>query len=73
MLAENHWRKGFGREIVTLLIRFCKQHFPSKEIIGKVHPENSASIRITQKLGFRDVGLIKSNEFDNGFKKLMLE
>lgn len=73
VLAEEYWRQGFGLEIVTILIEFCKQHFPGKQIVGKVHPDNTASIRIIKRLGFREAGLIQSDGFDNGFWKFIFE
>lgn len=73
VLAKEHWAKGFGLEIVAALLQFCKQHRQGKKVIGKVHPDNESSIRITRKLGFREEGLVESDGFDNGFRRLILE
>jgi len=73
VLSEEERGKGFGLEIVTGLVKLCKQLFPGKKIAGKVHPDNAASICITKKLGFREEGLTQSDGYDNGFWKLILE
>ena len=73
VLAEEYWGQSFGLEIVTSLIDLCKQLFPRKQIAGKVHPDNTASIRIIERLSFREVGLIQSDGFDNGFRKFIIE
>jgi len=73
VLAEEYWGQGLGYEIVNSLIEHCRQLFPGKRIVGKIHPENTVSIQIIEALGFRETALVQSDDFDNGFRKFILE
>lgn len=73
VLAEEYWGQRFGLEILNSLIELCKKHFTRKQIVGKVHPDNTAIIRIIERRGFREAGLIQSDGFDNGFRKFIFE
>lgn len=72
VIAEEFWKQGFGPEIITSLIGLCKQLYPDKLIMGKVHPHNKRSIHILEKLDFREIGTISSEGFDDGFMKYSL-
>ncbi len=73
VLAEEYWGKKFGLEIVTTLMEHCKKLFPGEQIVSKVHPSNTVSIRIIERLGFREAGPIQSHGYDNAFRKFLFK
>ena len=48
---EKYWKKGFGLEICSGLIEYCKK-LEMNHIIGYVADDNIASVRILEKCGF---------------------
>jgi ribosomal-protein-alanine N-acetyltransferase len=51
MILQEMWGKGFTSEIATRL----KEHAGSRKLTARVHPENSVSFKVLEKLGFRKV------------------
>ncbi|MBB4228350.1 RimJ/RimL family protein N-acetyltransferase [Rhizobium mongolense] len=54
LLPSVHGR-GYATEALTALIAWADCHFPGKEMTCIVSPENAASLRVAEKLGFREV------------------
>lgn len=48
--------RGYATEALRALIAWAENHFPSKPISCIVAPENAASLRVAEKLGFRAAG-----------------
>ncbi|WP_459209338.1 GNAT family N-acetyltransferase [Aquimarina rhabdastrellae] len=48
-LRELYWKKGYGREIATSLIRYCFDELKLNELTAYVHKENKGSVRILEK------------------------
>lgn len=57
-LDEAFWNRGFGRQVVSQLVRLCSEEFGWNEIHADVLPENGASRRILALNGFRVTGRI---------------
>jgi L-amino acid N-acyltransferase YncA len=58
-----HTGKGFGRRLLTALIRECEQG-PWRQMIAVIGgSENAASIGLHRRCGFRDVGTLTSAGF----------
>ena len=45
-------RQGFATEILSEVTRQLRNHFPAADIVALIDPENTASIRLFEKLGF---------------------
>ncbi|WP_295089950.1 GNAT family N-acetyltransferase [Ruminococcus sp.] len=52
MLSPEHYRKGYAREAVERLIKFCKDEWKCCRVIAEIHKDNSASIRFIERLSF---------------------
>lgn len=68
MIAEDCWLKGFAYEAAQTALAYKQEHYPDKPLISLIHSENTASIKLAQKLGAkfafsRDVGDIQVLEF----------
>jgi len=59
-VAREHREQGAGRSALEALIEACRQAGFWK-LIGKVFPENVASLRLLASLGFREVGVHKAH------------
>ena len=55
---------GVGRALLTELIRLCEPHF--RQMVAAIEPENSSSIRLHARLGFREVGRIEGFAYRHG-------
>lgn len=51
---EKYWKKGYGSEVCKGLISYCKK-IGKKKLIAYVIDENTASIKIIEKIGFNKV------------------
>lgn len=49
---ENFWGKGYATESAFACIKYAKNKLKIKSLIGRVDPENKASIKVLEKLGF---------------------
>jgi ribosomal-protein-alanine N-acetyltransferase len=56
VIARKHQRKGFGKEAVQALIDYCADVLAAHRVEALIHPENVASIRLVERLGFRCEG-----------------
>ncbi|MFD3844242.1 GNAT family N-acetyltransferase [Streptomyces sp. NPDC058642] len=54
-LAPDYWGQGMGTEVVRGLLRHAADNLGLKEAYGMVGAENTASLALCRRLGFRDV------------------
>lgn len=57
-LLPSHWGQGFASEAAQAAIDYARQHLQPPRIVAGVHPDNPASHKVLQKLGFCDCGLV---------------
>ncbi len=73
-LARAHWRLGIMCEALGRLVEFGFNELGLNRIDAVVIPENEASIKLLEKLGFHNEGLLK--EYENwgakGFSDLYM-
>lgn len=60
-LDQSYWGKGYGTEAITALIHYAFDHLQLKRMVAKVEPANAGSIKILEKLHFRDEGEVIEN------------
>lgn len=53
ILARAHWRRGIMSEAMTALLDHCFDALQVRRVEALIHPENVASIRLAEGLGFR--------------------
>jgi len=56
ILAPRHQGKGYAREATAAVIRYCLDTLDTHRIEAMIVPENTASIRLAERLGFRFEG-----------------
>jgi ribosomal-protein-alanine N-acetyltransferase len=61
-LARAFWRQGIMTEALDAIINLGFREMGLNRIEAVVMPENSASIKLLEKLGFRNEGLLKEYE-----------
>lgn len=54
-LAPDYWGQGFGTEVIRGLLRHAADNLGLKEAYGMVGAENTTSLTMCRRLGFRDV------------------
>lgn len=52
-LAQAHWRRGLGRELVAALVAYARDVVGKDRVVATVHPANMVSARILADAGFR--------------------
>jgi RimJ/RimL family protein N-acetyltransferase len=55
-LLPSAQRCGYATEALRALITWAEEHFPSKPITCIIDPDNTASLRVAEKLGFQEAG-----------------
>lgn len=58
-LDYDYWGQGLMTSVLRLIIKYGFEHMKLKRIQATVVLENKASIRVLQKLGFKDEGILK--------------
>ncbi len=58
-LARTHWGQGYMAEALTALLRFALGPLGLHRIEADVHPDNAASIRALERLGFQREGYLR--------------
>jgi ribosomal-protein-alanine N-acetyltransferase len=53
IIARAHWGKGLAREAMSAVLRHCIDTLGSHRIEAMIAPENAASRRLAERLGFR--------------------
>jgi [ribosomal protein S5]-alanine N-acetyltransferase len=53
MICQDYWGKGYTTEICQTLIDFVNSERPNYSLVAKTTLNNTASIRVLQKLGFK--------------------
>lgn len=70
LIGEDYWGNGYATEAMTALIDYCFNIMKLKRLIAFAKPENIASNRVIQKLGFKFQhflgGLPEELDFYNG-------
>lgn len=51
-----HRGQGFGSEAVSGVLGLLRERFPHRIVVAECRPENTASLGLLRKVGFRDTG-----------------
>ena len=51
-------RKGYAFEALSYLVAFLHEQYPQMEFISFTEPENTASRKLLEKLGYQDMGYV---------------
>ena len=56
IIKKKHQRKGYAMEALLAVIDYVKEYFDISQMRAAIHPQNTASIRLIEKLGFESNG-----------------
>jgi len=65
-LSPDHWGKAVIPECMNVIVNHCFKHLGLHRLQAMVEPENIASWRLIEKLGFRLEGVLRECEYKNG-------
>jgi RimJ/RimL family protein N-acetyltransferase len=63
-LLPAYWGQGLATEACRAIIGYGRAHLNLDDVIGLVDPENTASVRVLEKLGFTFVGVVRYHDED---------
>ena len=63
-LAKDHWRKGYGTEVMTALVNFLVKDLKVTAIEGRFAKGNEVSGHVLKKCGFEYVGEVEDFKLD---------
>lgn len=55
-LQPAYWKQGYMREALTEILDFAKENMHIEKVYAHIYPENLASVRIAEKMGFKRTG-----------------
>ena len=58
-LGSEHWGKGYMGDALTLLLDFCFDDLNLHRLEADVDPQNAASIKLLERLGFQREGYLR--------------
>lgn len=65
-LLPEYWNRGIMTEALAAYLPYCFEEHGLARIQGLAMPDNGASIRLLQKLGFQDEGVLSKYEYWEG-------
>ena len=71
-LGPSYVGKGFGRQILQGLIRYCRERFGAKEFVYSARDENTASNRLAESFGFSLISLEAKIDSQDGHQYYLL-
>ncbi len=64
-LSPSHWRQGIMPEALGAILRFGFDRMSLHSVEARIHPDNRASARVLEKLGFVQEGYFRENYFND--------
>lgn len=64
IISPNQWGKGYGRESLTLVIKYCWDSLRLNRLQVFVDPRNTRAVRMFLHLGFKIEALLKEYEYE---------
>lgn len=65
-LSKEHWGQGIASEALEAVIHYGFRHLQLERIQALVEPANSSSLKLLEKNGFEQEGLLRHYEFTCG-------
>lgn len=67
-LSRDYWNKGIMTEALEAVITYIFGTLDNHRIIAEVLPENVASLKVLEKLGFQEEGFLRQHLWHDGTK-----
>jgi RimJ/RimL family protein N-acetyltransferase len=65
-IARNYWGKGYGTEVVRLLLKYYFKELGYQKVTVHVYSFNDRSIKFHEKLGFQKEGQLRRMNYTDG-------
>lgn len=65
-IRSDEWNKGYGTEVVKALSRFGFEEMNLNRIEAFITPDNGGSIKVLEKVGFVQEGVVRERDFIKG-------
>ena len=72
-LGPKYVGKGFGKQILQVLIQYCKEEFSAKKFIYSTREENRASNQLAKSFGFTVISSIPKTDSKDGHSYNLLQ
>jgi RimJ/RimL family protein N-acetyltransferase len=72
ILARPFWQQGLMQEAAQALLGHCFGELNTHRVEAEIEPENTASIRLAERLGFQREGLLRERMFVAGEPRSVL-
>ncbi len=66
LLGREHWGRALMKEVLPAVVRFGFEVMRLHRIDAQVDPENIASLKLLEGLGFKREGVLRESTFANG-------
>ncbi len=63
-VAPDHRKRGIATEALSAMLDMARASHEVTTVIARIDPDNIASVRVVQKLGFTSVGLVHDEDGD---------
>lgn len=70
--AKERWGRGYGREALSLALRFAFVNWRLRTVHLRVYTENQRAVRLYERLGFRKVGITPPSERRGDLSPILL-
>ena len=64
VIGRNHQRMGYATELCEAILQYAFENLEKTRVICRVHPENIASVRLMERLGFTKIDIGRENDED---------
>ena len=65
-ISRTKWGHGYGREVLELIIGFCFRELDLHRLEADIDPDNTASLRLFERQGFKREGLLRERWYQMG-------
>lgn len=62
-IGKNSWGQGYATEATSEIIRYGFREMNLNRIEATITPDNSASVRVLEKLGFKTEGIVRQRDY----------
>jgi RimJ/RimL family protein N-acetyltransferase len=67
---REYWGKGYATEAARACVEYAFKTLDASRIVASSHPENVASVRVLEKVGFQPAGTKRYGDIDEQFYEL---
>ena len=64
VIGRNHQRMGYATELCEAILQYAFENLEKTRVICRVHPDNIASVRLMERLGFTKIDIGGENDED---------